>query len=69
MPHLPIALPKLHSGQAANVRAIRNGRFVAFGLELANTHNVAANAIKIMKAILSHRPTISGGQASVFVKR
>jgi len=54
MPHLPIALPKLHCGQAANVRAKRHGRSIALGLELANAHSLAAQAIDIMQTVMSH---------------
>jgi hypothetical protein len=39
MPHPPIGLPKVHRDQTANVG---NGRFIVFGVELANTHDVAA---------------------------
>ena len=68
MPHLPIPLPKLHCGQAANVLAIRKGSFVVFGLELANPHNVAAEPIDIMQRVMSHRPPVSGGPPFRFAK-
>jgi len=68
MPHLPIALPKLHCGQAANVRAKRYGRFIALGLELANTHSLAAQAIDIMQTVMSHRPIVSRGLSFRFAK-
>ena len=61
MPHLPVPLPKLHCGQAANVLTIRKGRVVAFGLELANPHDVPADAIEIMQTVMSHRQIVSEG--------